>query len=194
MRGAQLFLSVKSLTSVPASFSCSYRMPGIDRQPVGDAPGVLRKQLRIALGRRAAGVEVGARDAVDLPEVRVREDGDLRAGRGLPPVRRRERRAGALVDLAVVHVVVLEAALQICDRRRLVGRLERVLVVDAAVAGFVEADAACRHRRRHRLIGDAPGIDRRRLVDAIQRARERAFEQPAVVQRAAVATVWLWPP
>ena len=68
-----------------------------------------------------------------------------------------------------------------------VGRLRTVLPVRALVADLVEADAAGRLVRRHGVVGHRPLIDRRDLDDVVRGARERALDQPALVDRAFVS-------
>ena len=69
---------------------------------------------------------------------------------------------GTLVDLAVVDLVVLDSVLDLVAAED-VRRLHRELIVEAAVALFVEADAAGHRRSRPGLVGHRPLIDRRSL-------------------------------
>jgi hypothetical protein len=98
----------------------------------------------------------------------------------------REGRAGALVDVAVRHIVELDTVLHlmVADDIR---QLPRELVVQAVVAGFIEPDAAGNGVRGHRAIGHAPGVDRWHLVDVVQRARPESLDQEVAGQDTVVA-------
>src|SRR5262249_37046397 len=162
---------------------------GIHRQLIRGLPRILDERILILLQRLPAGVEVGARHAIDAPEGDVRQNRHARAGRGLAPVRRLERRTGALAALRVGHIVVLEAVLDLM-RLQAVRRLDRVLIVQAAFA-LQKADAAAddvwQTLRGAGRVGDGPFVDRRRLRDGVQRARVIRLDEEPVRQDAVVA-------
>ena len=121
-------------------------------------------------------------------------DLDLRAGHGLHAVGQRERRAGAVDDVRVVDVVVLDAVANRVRREDVRG-LGLILPVHAGVADLEESDAAAAYLRRHGVVGD------RRLVDRRQSRRWCCARVPPNLRAATCRvmaplylTVWLWPP
>ena len=158
---------------------------GVDGQARARLPRVLHEEVLVALQRAAAGVEVRPRDAIDAPEVHVRQDRHAGTGRRDSPVLGGERRAGALASLKVRHVVVLEPVLDLV-RVQDTGRFDDVLVVHAAVA-LVQPDASGQHVRGDRRVGNVPLVDRRALGNRVQRPRVVRLDQPAVRQDAVVA-------
>src|SRR5262249_58676634 len=78
------------------------------------------------------------------------------------------------------------AELVLARGRENVRRLRLHLPVVAAVARFIEADAAGADARRDAEVAHLPGVDRRRLENPVQRAAERGVDQHTRAQHAVV--------
>src|SRR5262245_1025929 len=109
---------------------------------------------------------------------------DLSASRCRSSIRRDEGGTGAVVELTVIDIVVLDAVAQLMCAKD-VGGFGGVLVIHAAV-GFEETNASGHGIWCHRGVDDTPLIDRRRFGETAQGTRERPFEQPVAAKHSVV--------
>src|SRR5262249_40616428 len=108
----------------------------IDCESVRRMPRILNEKVGVLLCRRSLNVEVGTNDTVDLPKHRIRKNVDLRSCSRRPAVRCHEGRTGAVVELAPVNVVVLDAVLDLMSAED-VRRLRGPLVAEAPIFTLV---------------------------------------------------------
>ena len=111
---------------------------GIDRQPVADLPRVLDEEIDVVLSRRYSGGGGRARDPVNLPEVRVRQDRDRRPLAVIWPLGRRKV-APRTARLRSPRGRI-EAVFELMPPDD-VGRFHGELVIQAVVARLKETDA-----------------------------------------------------
>ena len=186
MRGAQLFFSGKAFDLDAVQCFLLVAKARVNREPAAGVPGVLHEDVEVFLRRFAATIEVRASHAVKPAIHRIGPDADRRAGRRRPAIGGDKSRARELIAVRILNGIVRQTILNlvIADEVR---RFDRPLVVEAAIARFVEADAARGPLGRDRRIGRPPYVVRGDLIDPVQRARVRPFDQPVVSQDAVVA-------
>src|SRR5262249_18155977 len=125
-------------------------------------PFVLSEERAIALRGRPRGVQTRELHVIDLAERRIRDDIQDRTGRRLLAVWRGERRSRELDQLVVVEMIEVESVpdLVLTESIEDIRGLGLNLPVVAAIAGFVETDAAGDNARRDAKVLHFPGVHR----------------------------------